>query len=80
MLWGEPGVTHNPDKPPLACVNNLRIVSTNRCSGNINTNTMHKGHKDLRGKPPQGEEGKTTGVDQPVHASFTMSNLGTESL
>jgi hypothetical protein len=27
----------------------LRIVSTNRCSGNINTNTMHKWHKDLRG-------------------------------
>jgi hypothetical protein len=69
-------VTHNPDKPLLAYVNNLRIVSTNRSSGNINTNT----NKDLRGKPPQGEEGKTTGVDQPVHASFTMSNLGTESL
>jgi hypothetical protein len=23
LLWGEPGVTHNPDKPPLACVNKL---------------------------------------------------------
>jgi hypothetical protein len=42
VLWGEPGVTQNPDKPLLASVNNLRIVSTNRCSGNINTNTMHK--------------------------------------
>jgi hypothetical protein len=50
---------------------NLRIISTNRCSGNIDTITMYKWHKDLRGKPPQGEEGKTTGVDQPVHASFT---------
>jgi hypothetical protein len=59
---------------------NLRIVSTNRCSGNIDTITMHKWHKDLRRKPPQGEDGKTMGVNQPVHASFTMSNLGTESL
>jgi hypothetical protein len=42
LLRGEPGVTHNPDKPILAYVNNLRIVSTNRSSGNINTNTMHK--------------------------------------
>jgi hypothetical protein len=40
--YGKPGVTHNPDKPLLAYVNNLRIVSTNRCSGNIDTITMHK--------------------------------------
>jgi hypothetical protein len=60
LCCGKPGVTHNPDKPLLASVNNLRIVSTNRCNGNMNTNTMHKWHKDLRGKPPQGEEGKTT--------------------
>jgi hypothetical protein len=39
---------------------------------------MHKWHKDLHGKPPQGEEEKTTDVDQPIHASFTMSNLGIE--
>jgi hypothetical protein len=35
VIGESPGVTHNPDKPPLACVNNLRIVSINRCSGNI---------------------------------------------
>jgi hypothetical protein len=23
VLWGEPGVTHNPDNPPFACVNKL---------------------------------------------------------
>jgi hypothetical protein len=41
---------------------------------------MHRWHKDLRGKPPQGEEEKTTGVDQPVHETFTMSNLSTKYL
>jgi hypothetical protein len=38
----------------------------------------YKWHKDLCGEPPQRQEEKTTGVDQPVHANFTMSNLGTE--
>jgi hypothetical protein len=33
LCYGKPGVTHNPDKPLLASMNNLRIVSTNRCSG-----------------------------------------------
>jgi hypothetical protein len=30
-------------------------------------------------KPSQLEEGKITDMDQTVHASFTMSNLGIES-
>jgi hypothetical protein len=41
---------------------------------------MYNWHKDLRGKPTQGEEEKTMSVDQPAHASFTMSNFGTKSL
>jgi hypothetical protein len=35
---------------------------------------MHKRHNDLREKPTRCEEGKTTGVDQPVHTIVTMSN------
>jgi hypothetical protein len=39
---------------------------------------MQKWRKDLRGKHSQREEGKTTGVNQPVHASFNVNNLGIE--
>jgi hypothetical protein len=42
VFYGKPGLTHNPDKPLLTSVNNLRIVSTNRYSRNIDTITTHK--------------------------------------
>ena len=49
------------------------------CSGNKTASTCTSDTRIYVEKPPQGEEEKTTVVDQPVHASFTMSNLGTES-
>ena len=49
------------------------------CSGNKTKITCTSDTMIYMEKPPQGEEEKTTAVDQPVHASFTMSNLGTES-
>jgi hypothetical protein len=39
----------------------------------------HNWHKHLRGKSLQREEEKTISVHQPVHTSFTMSNLDTDS-
>ena len=48
------------------------------CSGNKTASTCTSDTRIYVEKPPQGEEEKTTAVDQPVHASFTMSNLDTE--
>jgi hypothetical protein len=69
------------DKQPIhtsLCEDIEESFNQNQCIGNINTSMCTSDIK-IYVKTSSTWGGKTRGVNQPVHASFTMSNLGTES-